>query len=52
MKKVRGDKPIGVLIPIYKEISQGNTLCGYLYLKQKCHFFLLQNWKGGSGEKG
>jgi hypothetical protein len=30
MKKIRGDKPIGVIIHIYMEISQGNPL----YLKQ------------------
>jgi hypothetical protein len=34
MKKIRGDKPIGVTIHIYMEISQGNSLCSYLYLKQ------------------
>jgi hypothetical protein len=31
MKKIRGDKPM--------EISQGNSLCSYLYLKLKCHLF-------------
>jgi hypothetical protein len=40
MKKIRGDKPVGVIIHIYKEISQENSLCSYLYLKQtKCHVF-------------
>jgi hypothetical protein len=34
MKKVRGDKPIGVAIHLYMEISQRNSLCSYLYLKQ------------------
>jgi hypothetical protein len=34
MKKIRGDKPIGVIIHIYIEIPQGNSLCSYLYLKQ------------------
>jgi hypothetical protein len=40
MKKNRGDEPIGVIIHIYMEISQGNSLCSYLYLKQaKMSFF-------------
>jgi hypothetical protein len=34
MKKIRGDKAVGVMIHIYMEISQGNSLCSYLYLKQ------------------
>jgi hypothetical protein len=34
MKKIRGDKPIGVIICTYMEISQGSSLCSYLYLKQ------------------
>jgi hypothetical protein len=34
MKTIRGDKPIGVIIHLYKEISQRNSLCSYLYLKQ------------------
>jgi hypothetical protein len=34
MKKIRGDKPIEVIIHIYMEISQGNSLCNYIYLKQ------------------
>jgi hypothetical protein len=33
MKKVRGDKPMGVIIH-YMKLSQGNSLCTYLYLKQ------------------
>jgi hypothetical protein len=40
------------------EISQGNSLCSYLYLKLKCHvfvisflFFLLQNQKTGGQYK-
>jgi hypothetical protein len=42
MKKIRGDKPIGVIIHIYIETSQGNSLCSYLYLKQvkTSHYFL------------
>jgi hypothetical protein len=53
MKKIRGDKPIGVTIYLYMKISQGNSLCNYLYFKQakiSCfsfHFFLLQNWRTG-----
>jgi hypothetical protein len=34
MKKNRSDKPVGVTIHIYMEISQENFLCSYLYLKQ------------------
>jgi hypothetical protein len=53
MKKIRGDKLSGVVIHAYMELSQGNSLCSYLYLKLKCHvfilsflfFFLLQNWR-------
>jgi hypothetical protein len=44
MKKIRGNKPIGVIIHIYKEIPQGNSLCNYLYLKQakmSCFSFYL-----------
>jgi hypothetical protein len=33
MKKNRGDVPIGNIIHIYMEMSQGNSLCSYLYLK-------------------
>jgi hypothetical protein len=42
MKKNRGDESVGVTIHIYiyMEISQGNSLCSYLYLKQiKISFF-------------
>jgi hypothetical protein len=45
MRKNRGKEPIWVIIHIYMEISQGNSLCSlcsYLYLKQgKMSFFLL-----------
>jgi hypothetical protein len=42
MKKNRRDEPIGVLMPIYIELSQGNSLCSYLYLRQaKMSFFFL-----------
>jgi hypothetical protein len=40
MKKIRGNKSIGVIMHVYMEISKGNTLCSYLYLKQaKISFF-------------
>jgi hypothetical protein len=39
MKKIRGNKPFGVIIHTYMEVSQGNSLCSYLYLKLKCHAF-------------
>jgi hypothetical protein len=50
MKKIRGDKPIGVIIHIYMEISQRNFLCSYLISnKQNFHFLLIvQNWRRGS----
>jgi hypothetical protein len=34
IKKYRRDKPIGVIIRMYMELSQGNYLCNYLYLQQ------------------
>jgi hypothetical protein len=34
MKKIKGDKPIGIIIHTYMEISQENSLYSYLYLKQ------------------
>jgi hypothetical protein len=37
MKKIRGDKPIGVIIHTNMEISQGNSLCNAPDLKLKCH---------------
>jgi hypothetical protein len=41
MKKIRGDKTIESITNICMEISQGNSLCSYLYLKlEKCHSFL------------
>jgi hypothetical protein len=46
MKKIRGYESIGVIIHIYMEISQENSLCSYVYLKQaKCHFFLFSSTK-------
>jgi hypothetical protein len=34
MKKIGRDKPIGLIPHVYREISQGNSLCSYFYLKQ------------------
>jgi hypothetical protein len=34
VKRIRGNEPIGVATHIWLEISQGNSLCSYLYLKQ------------------
>jgi hypothetical protein len=31
--RTRNDKPIGVVIHICMETTQGNSLCNYLYLK-------------------
>jgi hypothetical protein len=48
MKKIRGDKPVGVIIRIYMEISQGNDLCIYLYLKlakMSCSSFYLFSYR-------
>jgi hypothetical protein len=46
MKKNRGDEPIGAIIHIYMELSQGKHLCVYLYLKQqKYNFFLFSSTK-------
>jgi hypothetical protein len=46
MKKIRGYKPIRVIRHISIEISQGKSLCSYLYLKQaKMSFFLFSSTK-------
>jgi hypothetical protein len=50
MKKNRGDEPIGVVIHIYMEISQGNSLCNYLYLEQTKMSFFLQNQRAEGGK--
>jgi hypothetical protein len=53
MKKNRGDEPIGVIIHIYMELSQRNSLCGYFYLKQaKIPFFLFFFYKIREQEGG
>jgi hypothetical protein len=41
MRKIRGDKSRGIIVHTYMETSQGNSLGIYLYLKLKCHFFIL-----------
>jgi hypothetical protein len=44
MKKIRGERLIGITIHIYMEMSQGNSLYIYLYLKQakmSCFLFYL-----------
>jgi hypothetical protein len=56
VKRTGRDEPIGVVIHIFMETTQGNTLCSYLYLKLVkmpyfCFYllciFLLQNWRTG-----
>jgi hypothetical protein len=55
MKKIRRDKPSGVIIHIFREISQENSLGSYLYLKQEKNvdflfiFFLLHDRRAGTG---
>jgi hypothetical protein len=34
MKKIRGDESVGIIIHTNMEISQENSPCSYLYLKQ------------------
>jgi hypothetical protein len=55
MKKIKGDKPIGVIIRMYMEVSQGNSLCRYLYLeeaKMSCFsFFSLTNLENRGAEQ-
>jgi hypothetical protein len=45
MKKNTGDEPIRVIIHIYLGISQGNSLCSYLYYKQITTLFFLFSTK-------
>jgi hypothetical protein len=41
MKKISGDKPIGITIHVYMKISQGNScVATCISNKQKCHVFL------------
>jgi hypothetical protein len=57
VKRIRGDEPIGVVIHRCMEISHGNSLCSYPYLKlakMSCFsftFFLLQYWRIGGQKK-
>jgi hypothetical protein len=43
-EKNRKDEPIHVIIHIYMEVSQENSLCSYL--KQKCLFFKNEGQEG------
>jgi hypothetical protein len=55
MKKIRRDKPFGIIIHLYMEISQGISLCSFLYLKQakmSCFSFFfhkIREQEGGIG---
>jgi hypothetical protein len=59
MKKIRNDKSFGDIIQIHMEISQGISLCNYLYFQQtkmSCSFYLssfffykIGKWKGRTG---
>jgi hypothetical protein len=40
MEEMRRDEPFGVTLHLYLEISHGNSLDGYLYLKQTKFLFL------------
>jgi hypothetical protein len=55
MKKNREEDPIGVIIQMYMQLSQGNSLWGNLYLKQAkmqfSFFFILQNWITGGQDR-
>jgi hypothetical protein len=51
MKKIR-DKTIGVMIHTYMEMSQENSLCSSLYLKQKTSFFFFSLFSSTKWEKG
>jgi hypothetical protein len=48
-KKNRGDEPICVIIHIYMEMSQGNSL--YSYLKQNIIFFSFTKSENRRAEK-
>jgi hypothetical protein len=58
VKRTRGDKPIGVVIYICMETTQGNSLCSSLYLKlakMSCFsfylffFYKIREQEGGTG---
>jgi hypothetical protein len=50
MKKNRGDKTIQVIIHIYMEMSQGNSLCSYLKPAKMSFFSFF--YKIGEQENG
>jgi hypothetical protein len=55
MKKIKGDKLIGVIIHTHMEVAQGNSLCGLLYLKQakmSCLSFCLFFFSSTKSENG
>jgi hypothetical protein len=47
MKRNRGYEPIGIIIHIYMEMLQGNSLCIAIFIlnKQKYHLFLFSSTK-------
>jgi hypothetical protein len=60
MKRTGRNEPIGIVIHICMETTQGDSLCSYLYLKlakTPCFSFYLlwflfhkiREWKGGTG---
>jgi hypothetical protein len=54
VRKIRGDEPIWVIIHIYMEISQGNSLCSYLKQNKNVIFFfyIIGEQEGGIGPVG
>jgi hypothetical protein len=63
MKKNRGDEPVGIIMHIYMEISQGTSLCSNLYHKQSkmsiffffpffFFFYRTREQKDGTGPAG
>jgi hypothetical protein len=57
MMKIRGDNPIGVMIPIHTEISQGNPhVANFTSKRLKCHVFpflllFFTIWRTGGWKK-
>jgi hypothetical protein len=47
MKKNKGDEPIRVMIHVYTEMSQGNSLYSYLKQTKMSFFFPLQTQRTG-----
>jgi hypothetical protein len=53
MKKNKGKEPAGVIKHTYMELSQGNSLCSYFYLKQaKMSFFFFYKIREQEGRAG